>query len=94
MRKLPISLTAAVLLYTPFACAQPAPDGSEFFERKIRPLLFSKCYGCHGEKVASSGLRLDFKTGWERGGNRGTAIAPGDPDGSLLIKAISFRDPE
>src|SRR5262249_31180910 len=28
------------------------------------------------------------------GGNRGTAIVPGDPDGSLLIKAISYRDPQ
>ena len=57
-------------------------------------MLASKCYVCHSEKIASSGLRLDFKAGWERGGNRGTAIVPGDPDGSLLIKAISFRDPQ
>ena len=34
------------------------------------------------------------KAGWERGGSRGTAIVPGDPDGSLLIKAVSYHDPQ
>src|SRR6266446_6788981 len=90
----PTTLTVSVLLWGWTAYGQPSPDGGEFFEKKIRPLLASKCYECHGEKMASSGLRLDFKAGWERGGNRGTTILPGDPDGSLLIKAISFRDPQ
>ena len=92
MYKLPTTVAVGVLLLAGIAYGQPSPDGSEFFEKKIRPLLASKCYVCHGEKIASSGLRLDFKAGWERGGNRGTAIVPGDPDGSLLINAISFRD--
>jgi hypothetical protein len=86
--------TVSILLWAGIAHGQASPDGGEFFEKKIRPLLASKCYVCHSEKIASSGLRLDFKAGWERGGNRGTAIVPGDPDGSLLIKAISFRDPQ
>src|SRR5438876_11427193 len=94
MYKFPAALAIAVLICACIADAQPSQDGNEFFEKKIRPLLASKCYACHGEKIASSGLRLDFKAGWERGGNRGTAIVPGDPDGSLLIKAISFRDPQ
>src|SRR5450631_2647549 len=94
MRSFPISVTLGALLSASFLHAQNPTDGGEFFEKKVRPLLASKCYACHGEKLASSGLRLDFKAGWERGGNRGTAIVPGDPDGSLLIKAISFRDPQ
>src|SRR5712692_9890997 len=94
MSKLPATFAATILLCACIADAQPSHDGNEFFEKKIRPLLASKCYACHGEKIASSGLRLDFKAGWERGGNRGTAIVPGDPDGSLLIRAISFRDPQ
>ena len=89
----PTALTVS-LLWACLAHGQPSPDGTEFFEKKIRPLLAGKCYACHGEKIASSGLRLDFKAGLGRGGNRGTAIVPGDPDGSLLIKAVSFRDPQ
>jgi Protein of unknown function (DUF1553)/Protein of unknown function (DUF1549)/Planctomycete cytochrome C len=57
-------------------------------------LLASRCYQCHGDKVASSGLRLDYKGGWERGGGRGAAIVPGDPDASLLIRAVSQQDPK
>ena len=94
MHKLPTTLSVGVLLWACLAYGQSSLDGGEFFEKKIRPLLASKCYVCHGEKLASSSLRLDFKAGWERGGNRGTAIVPGDPDGSLLIKAVSFRDPQ
>src|SRR6266481_5522517 len=92
MHKFPPVLIAGSLLCAGFAHAQGPSD--EFFEKKIRPLLASKCYACHGEKVASSGLRLDFKAGWERGGNRGAAVVPGDTEGSLLLKAISFRDPQ
>src|SRR5689334_8099568 len=94
MHKLPTTFVIAALLCARIADAQLSQDGNEFFEKKIRPLLASKCYTCHSEKIASSGLRLDFKVGLERGGNRGTAIIPGDPDGSLLIKAISYLDPQ
>src|ERR1044072_7848020 len=76
------------------ASAAPQPPDSEFFEKKIRPLLVSRCYQCHGEKVATSGLRIDYKGGWERGGNRGTAVVPGDPDASLLIRAVTQEDPK
>jgi hypothetical protein len=72
--------------------AQTDPAVAEFFEKKIRPLLATRCYACHGEKVASSRLRLDTKDGWERGGSRGTAIVPGDPGGSLLMKAVSYEN--
>jgi hypothetical protein len=86
-------LLMAVLLCVPLARAQRSPDGGEFFENRIRPLLAAKCYGCHGEKTASSGLRLDSKAGWERGGSRGPAIVPGDPEASLIVRATSYRDP-
>src|ERR1700680_11648 len=94
MRSFPTSVALGALLSAGLLHAQGPTDGNKFFEKKVRPLLASKCYACHGEKLASSGLRLDFKAGWERGGNRGTAIVPGDPDGSLLIKAVSFSDPQ
>src|SRR5438067_11651610 len=94
MYRLPTTFALAVLLCACIADAQPSANGNEFFEKKIRPLLASKCYACHGETIATSGLRLDFKAGLERGGSRGTAIIPGDPDGSLLIKAVSYLDPQ
>ena len=64
----------------------------EFFETKVRPLLVERCYECHGEELAEGKLRLDTKNGWERGGERGPAIVPGDPSASLLIRAVTYRD--
>src|SRR5262249_43551793 len=60
---LPKGLVLGTLMGANFVCAQTSPEGTEFFEKKIRPLLVSKCYSCHGEKTASSDLRLDSREG-------------------------------
>jgi cytochrome c553 len=63
-----------------------------FFEKKVRPLLVANCYTCHSAETNSrSGLRVDDRNGLLVGGSRGPAIVPGNPDGSLLIKAVSYR---
>jgi hypothetical protein len=67
--------------------AQPAATSPDFFELKVRPVLANNCYSCHAAS-AMSGLHLDSREGLLKGGNRGTALVPGDPDNSLLIKAV------
>jgi hypothetical protein len=64
--------------------------GIEFFEAKIRPVLVNNCYECHSEKAAKlrGGLLLDSREGVRKGGDTGPAIDPGNPDNSLLIKAL------
>ncbi|MFN9721527.1 MAG: PSD1 and planctomycete cytochrome C domain-containing protein [Planctomycetota bacterium] len=57
-------------------------------------MLKSKCISCHGPEKQEGGLRLDSSEALVRGGDRGVAIAPGDPDASLLIQAIRFDDPD
>ena len=76
------------------AMAQAKPDAAspEFFETKIRPILASNCYGCHAESQLG-GLRLDSPEDMAKGGKRGPAIVPGDPDKSLLIQAVRQSDP-
>ncbi|MDQ3623049.1 MAG: DUF1549 domain-containing protein, partial [Verrucomicrobiota bacterium] len=74
------------------AAALAEDPGIEFFEKKIRPVLVESCYECHGEEKQKGGLRLDSKAAWEKGGDSGTAIVPGDPDKSLLIEAIRYGD--
>ncbi|MFO1042928.1 MAG: PSD1 and planctomycete cytochrome C domain-containing protein [Planctomycetaceae bacterium] len=71
-----------------------AESDSDFFEKRIRPLLIEKCEGCHSSaKGKTSGrLALDTATGWNRGGDSGTAIKPGKPEDSLLIKAVKYLD--
>jgi Protein of unknown function (DUF1553)/Protein of unknown function (DUF1549)/Planctomycete cytochrome C len=67
----------------------------DFFEGKIRPIFANNCYKCHSPANGSpmSGLELDWKGGWEQGGNLyGPAIVPGDPEKSLLIQAVRYTD--
>src|SRR5579864_7637299 len=65
----------------------------EFFESKIRPILANNCFGCHTNSQLG-GLRLDTLDAMKKGGKRGPAIAPGDPENSLLIKAVRQTDPD
>ena len=81
-------------LSLPLASAQAGSAGTpEFFETKIRPVLAKNCYGCH-TNTAMGGLRLDSRDAMAKGGKRGPAIKAGDPDGSLLIKAVKHSDPD
>ncbi|HEX3872084.1 MAG TPA: DUF1549 domain-containing protein, partial [Pirellulales bacterium] len=78
--------------------ATPSDDaaGVTFFEQRVRPLLVEHCYECHSadSKIVQGGLLLDSKQGWLQGGDSGTAIIPGDPDKSLLIRAVRFSEDE
>src|SRR6266568_4294848 len=69
------------------------PQQIEFFEKRIRPVLVTNCYACHSSAIKSpmGGLRVDTRESLLRGGIRGPSIKPGDPDGSRLIEAISYR---
>jgi cytochrome c553 len=69
------------------ATAAATPQQVEFFEAKIRPLLVESCFDCHTADE-KGGLRLDSRQAILKGGESGPAVVPGDPDASLLIKAV------
>ncbi len=78
-------------VYSPTVKEMPeSGDKLTFFESKIRPLLISRCIECHGDATQEGGLRLDSRHAWEQGGESGPAIAPGNPEASLLIKAVQY----
>lgn len=74
------------------ADGEPDPEGVQFFESKIRPLLLNRCAECHGAETQESGLRLDTYSGMMTGGTAGPVLNPGTPDESLLIAAVSYKD--
>lgn len=81
---------------TPAAAAPMAdPASSEFFERRIRPILVEHCLACHGAQAPEpkGGLRLDSRAGVLRGGELGAIVVPGDPAASRLISAVRYADP-
>lgn len=63
-------------------------SGFDFFEKQVRPLLAERCQDCHNRDAAESELQLDSREGMLRGGLRGPAIVSGQPDQSLLVRAI------
>jgi cytochrome c553 len=84
---------ACCLVSTSTATADDAPavtpDQEKFFEEKIRPVLATKCWECHGSKKEESGLRLDSRAAVLKGGESGKrAAVPSEPENSLLIQAI------
>ena len=85
-------LAAAAALAMLWAGNARAEKGEEFFEKKVRPILVKHCYECHASdaKELKGGLALDSKAGWEKGGDSGPAVKPGDVDGSLLIESIRY----
>jgi hypothetical protein len=70
------------------ALAAIAPEHEKLFEEKVRPLLVARCQGCHGDRVAEGGLRLDNLPAVLKGGDSGTILAPGDPAASKVLKVV------
>jgi len=80
---------------TAFAGTAPDRAGIEFFEKHVRPVLVDNCYQCHStdaEKGVKGGLLLDSRDAVLKGGDSGPALIPGDPEKSLLIKAVRYAD--
>ncbi len=61
---------------------------ASFFETTVRPTLEEHCTACHSRENAESDLAVDSLAGLVKGGLRGSAIVPGKPEESLLIRAV------
>jgi len=90
-----LPLLGFLLPLSGFAAGTPlSKDDSDFFENNIRPLLVENCYKCHSRESPKlrGGLSLEFRETTLAGGDDGPAIVPGDPEKSLLIKAVRYTD--
>jgi hypothetical protein len=90
-----ISLCWAFFSFSAHA-ADPTPAQLQFFENRVRPVLAENCYKCHSDQAekVKGGLLLDSRDGVLKGGDTGPAIVSGDPDHSLLIKAVRYTNPD
>lgn len=65
----------------------------EFFEKKVRPILYDNCFNCHSaDNKEAGGLRVDDHRALLKGGAAGPAIVPGQPEKSVLVKRITHAD--
>ncbi|MST94099.1 MAG: DUF1553 domain-containing protein [Pedosphaera sp.] len=90
---MPVLVLAFSAGTVPFS-SMAAGAGDEFFETKIRPVLAEHCFECHSASARKlkGGLRLDGRKELLAGGETGPAIVPGQPETSLLIRAMAHRD--
>jgi len=89
-------LCCLFVLQAAFAGSSLAEDDIVFFERKIRPILVDRCYGCHSIESGKSkgGLRVDTREAIRKGGESGPAVVEGDGVKSLILAAIKFESYE
>ena len=86
------SLSLLVLLLIASGDLEAIADPRVQFNRDVRPILSDKCFFCHGPDAQNreADLRLD-----ERGAAvEATAIVPGQPDASELIRRVLSDDPD
>jgi mono/diheme cytochrome c family protein len=83
----PVASTASVV----FSAAEPVRFG-----RDVLPILSANCFVCHGpdEKNRKAGLRLDIEADAKATRRRGSPIAPGQPEKSLIIARLTSADPD
>ena len=76
------------------SCALAAPEPVVQFNRDIRPILSEHCYACHGpdEPKRQSKLRLDVEATAKSDLGGHSAIVPGEPASSELIRRVTASD--
>ena len=82
------ALGAFCLVASVLEAAPSEPDGHVFFESRIRPVLLKHCFECHSAEKIKGGLRLDYRGGFEKGGDSGDLVDKEHPENSLFLQTI------
>src|SRR5437762_9928785 len=84
------------ILFSTRVVGQEDSATTKLFEEKVGPILVARCFKCHSAEAPKpkGGLRLDSRDAALKGGDNGPALVPGKTDQSLLLKAVSWDDPE
>lgn len=77
---------------TTIAPANTSVAESPLFASKVRPILASRCYGCHGADTQQNGLRLDSLAAILKGSETGVVVLPGKSGSSRLVRRLLAQD--
>ncbi|MEJ5274560.1 MAG: DUF1549 domain-containing protein, partial [Thermogemmata sp.] len=71
-----------------------SPQQVAFFEKQVQPLLRQHCWKCHGDDPGKLRGGLDLRTRHAilQGGDSGPAVDLRQPDKSLLLQAVHYKD--
>ncbi len=89
-----IACAIAVSSVASRAFAAPPANAPIDFERDVRPIFATSCYGCHGPEKKKSDFRLDIKSAAMKGGDSGVDIIPGHSSDSPMIHRVTGQDKE
>lgn len=93
-----LTLIALILLVVVLVQIRPAVLAFEpvHYGREVLPILAANCFSCHGpdEKNRKAGLRLDVEANAKAKRRSGFAIAPGQPEKSLILTRLISTDPD
>jgi len=93
-----LTLIALILLIVVLIQIRPAVLAFEqvHYGREVLPILAANCFSCHGpdEKNRKAGLRLDVEADAKAKRRSGFAIAPGQPEKSLILTRLTSTDPD
>ncbi len=87
-----LSLAGLCLLPALLSGVEGKKEDERFFEQRIQPLLRESCLKCHGGERIRNNLDVSTRADLLRGGDHGPALVPGEPEKSLLIKAVRYQD--
>jgi cytochrome c551/c552 len=80
---------AILLLLAAAARGQVAsPQDARFFDRRVAPILQRRCLACHNQDLKDGGVSFLDRSSLLKGGARGPAVVPGQPEASVLVRAI------
>jgi hypothetical protein len=73
----------------------PKPDLSKpetlSYTNNVKPFLATYCAKCHGGEATKAGYNFNGFEGLTKGGKKGPAVTPGDPDHSALVQVLSSK---
>ena len=88
-----LALAGACLGFGLCLAAGGEPESVDF-TRQVRPILSAYCFACHGPdaKARQADLRLDVRKEATIGRDGTTAIVPGHPESSELLRRVQATD--
>jgi hypothetical protein len=62
-----------------------------YFDKKVAPILTKRCLPCHNNQLNNANVSFQDRATLLKGGSRGPAIVPGEPDRSIMIDALKHE---